>query len=71
MICHNPEAAQRDAHARAELLARLGELIAGSDPLPAHKRGEPAGRIFTKPGLRRFLRPPPGHDRKPTAKQPG
>ncbi len=56
VICHNPEAAERDAHVRAELLARLGELIKDSDALSEMKRGELAGRICTKPGLNRFLR---------------
>ena len=56
VICHNPEAAQRDAHVREELLARLRGLIEGSDALPVLKRGELAGRIATKPGLNRFLR---------------
>ena len=60
VICHNPEAAQRDAHVRAQLLARLGELIDGSDALTDHQRGELAGRISTKPGLNRFLRTTPG-----------
>jgi len=69
VICHNPDAAQRDAHVRAELLARLGELIDGSDTLTDHKRGELAGRISTKPGLNRFLRTTPsGKLRIDTAK---
>ena len=56
VICHNPEAAERDAHVRAELVDRLGELIKDSDSLSVMKRGELAGRISTKPGLNRFLR---------------
>jgi hypothetical protein len=60
VICHNPEAAERDAHVRAQLLTQLGELIAGSDGLPVMKRGELAGQISTKPGLNRFLRTTPG-----------
>jgi len=28
VICHNPDAAERDAHVRAQLLTQLGELIA-------------------------------------------
>ena len=59
VICHNPDAAQRDAHVRAQLITRLGELIDGSDTLTDHKRGELAGRISTKPGLNRFLRTTP------------
>jgi len=60
VICHNPEAADRDAHVRQQLLTQLGELIDGSDALSAHQRGELAGRISTKPGLNRYLRTTPG-----------
>ena len=60
VICHNPDAAQRDAHIREQLLAQLDELIAGSDKLPVMKRGELRGRISTKPGLNRYLRVTPG-----------
>jgi hypothetical protein len=60
VICHNPEAAERDAHIRAQLVAQLDELIAGSDRLPVMKRGELRGRISTKPGLNRYLRVTPG-----------
>jgi hypothetical protein len=56
VICHNPEAAERDAHVREQLLSQLGTLIEGSDALSPHKRGELAGRISTKPGLNRYLR---------------
>jgi len=69
VICHNPEAADRDAHVRQQLLAQLRELIAGSDGLTPHKRGELAGRISNKPGLHRFLRiTPAGKLRIDTAK---
>ncbi|MCX6463238.1 MAG: IS1634 family transposase [Pseudonocardiales bacterium] len=60
VICHNPDAAQRDAHIREQLLTQLDELIAGSDKLPVMKRGELRGRISTKPGLNRYLRVTPG-----------
>ncbi len=60
VICHNPDAATRDAHMRAQLVAQLEELIAGSDTLPVMKRGELRGRISTKPGLNRYLRVTPG-----------
>jgi hypothetical protein len=60
VICHNPEAAERDAHMREQLLAQLDELIAGSDRLPVMKRGELRGRISTKTGLNRYLRVTPG-----------
>jgi hypothetical protein len=60
VICHNPEAAERDAHMRGQLVAQLEELIAKSDKLPVMKRGELRGRISTKPGLNRYLRVTPG-----------
>lgn len=56
IVCHNPEAAVRDAAVRARLLARLEEMIAGSDRLSATKRAELRGVISTKPGLARLLR---------------
>jgi hypothetical protein len=59
VICFNPEAAERDAHMRAQLVAQLEELIGGSDALPAMKRGELRGRISVKPGLNRYLRVTP------------
>jgi transposase len=60
VICFNPEAAERDAHMRAQLVAQLEELIDGSDALSERKRAELRGRISTKPGLNRYLRVTPG-----------
>ena len=60
VICHNPDAATRDAHIREQLIGQLEELIAGSDSLPVMKRGELRGKISTKPGLNRYLRVTPG-----------
>jgi len=60
VICHNPQAAARDAAVRERLLARLEEMIAGSDALPATKRAELRGAIRTKPALARLLRTTPG-----------
>jgi DDE family transposase len=60
VICFNPEAAERDAHMRAQLVAQLEELIDGSDALPAMQRGELRGKISAKPGLNRYLRVTPG-----------
>jgi Transposase DDE domain len=60
VICHNPDAAARDAAIRDELLTRLGEMIAGTDALSATKRAELRGKISTLPGLNRFLRVTPG-----------
>ncbi len=56
VVCHNPQAAERDAAVRAHLIARLTEMIAGSDKLSPAKRAELRGAIGTKPGLARFLR---------------
>jgi hypothetical protein len=56
IICYNPDAAERDAAIRAELIGKLEELIAGSDKLTATKRAELRGKISTMPGLNRFLR---------------
>jgi IS4 transposase len=60
VICHNPDAATRDAATRAELIARLDDMITGSDKLSATKRAELRGKIATMPGLNRFLRVTPG-----------
>ena len=60
VICHNPGAAERDAAIRARLLARLKEMIDGTDQLTATKRAELRGVISTKPGLNRYLRVTPG-----------
>jgi len=56
VICHNPEAAERDQAVRERLVAHLQGLIGGSDAWPAGKRDELAGSLKNKPGLRRFLR---------------
>jgi hypothetical protein len=56
VICHNPEAATRDALVRDQLVERLTQTITGSDKLSPTKRAELRGVISTKPGLNRFLR---------------
>jgi Transposase DDE domain len=60
VICHNPDAAVRDAAIREDLVAKLGEMIAGTDTLSATKRAELRGKISMMPGLNRFLRVTPG-----------
>lgn len=60
VICHNRQAAERDAAVRAKMLARLADAIAGSDKLSKTKRAELRGVISTKPGLHRYLRVTPG-----------
>ena len=59
IVCHNPDAAERDAAVRANLVARLEAMIAGTDRLSPDKRAELRGVISTKPGLARFLRVTP------------
>jgi len=56
VICHSPEAADRDALVRTQLVDHLGELIKNTDKLSATKRAELRGVISAKPGLNRFLR---------------
>jgi DDE family transposase len=60
VVCHNPDAADRDAAVRANLIERLEAMIAGTDRLSPTKRAELRGVISTKPGLNRFLRVTPG-----------
>jgi hypothetical protein len=59
VICHNPDAARRDADIRDQIVARLEDEIAGSDALPARQRAELAGRLKTKTAFNRFLRVTP------------
>ena len=61
VICHNPDAATRDAHIRdaAGRPARRADRRVATR-LPAMKRGELRGKISTKPGLNRYLRVTPG-----------
>jgi hypothetical protein len=59
VVCHNPEAAERDRQVRERLLTALRELIDGSDRLSPTKRAELRGQISTRPGLNRFLRVTP------------
>ena len=50
VICHNPEAAERDKAVRHRLIAHLEGLIGGSDAWTAGKRDELAGHFGTSPG---------------------
>jgi Transposase DDE domain len=56
VVCHNPDAAQRDAAVRTRLVEHLRELIDASDAWTARRRDEFVGSLKTKPGLRRYLR---------------
>jgi hypothetical protein len=56
VVCHNPEAAERDRQVRANLVVHLTQLIDGSDTWSARRRDELVGSLRAKPGLRRYLR---------------
>jgi hypothetical protein len=58
VICRNPDQAERDRTVRENLLAQLGDAIAGSDKLTKTARADLAGGLPA--GLRRFLRRTPG-----------
>jgi hypothetical protein len=59
VICHNPEQGERDQQVRANLVAHLQQLIAGSDTWTGRRRDELVGSLKTKPGLPRYLRRTP------------
>jgi Transposase DDE domain len=56
VVCHNPDAAARDAAVRDRLIAHLEGLIEGSDTWSERRRDELVGSLKNKPGLRRLLR---------------
>ena len=56
VVCHNPDAADRDAAVRERLIEHLQGLIEGSDAWPDRRRDELVGSLKGKPGLRRLLR---------------
>ncbi len=56
VVCHNPDAADRDATVRQRLIEHLCELIDGSDAWFKRRRDEFVGSLKAKPGLRRLLR---------------
>jgi hypothetical protein len=56
VICHNPDAAVRDAATRDAIIQRLSDAIADTDHLPAQKRAKLVGRLTTKAAFARFLR---------------
>src|SRR5689334_13978359 len=59
VVCHNPQAAERDRQVRANLVAHLEQLIDGSDDWTPRRRDEVVGSLKAKPGLRRYLRRTP------------
>ncbi len=56
VVCHNPDAAERDAAVRQRLVEHLEGLIEGSDAWSKRRRDEFVGSLKHKPGLRRLLR---------------
>jgi hypothetical protein len=57
VLCHDPEAAERDASIRARMLAHLEELIRGTDTLDADLRAEQLrGFTLSRHGRHRYLR---------------
>jgi hypothetical protein len=59
VICHNPDAAERDAEVREAIVARLQAGIEGSDALAPKRRAELVGALRTKAAFARFLRTTP------------
>jgi DDE family transposase len=59
IVCHNPDAAERDAVIRQRMVDRLQAMIDNTDGWSATKRAELRGVISTKPGLNRYLRVTP------------
>ena len=56
VVCHNPDAAERDAAVRQRLIEHLKDLIEGSDAWSKRRRDEFVGSLKNKPGLRRLVR---------------
>jgi hypothetical protein len=56
VVCHHPDAAERDAAVRERLIEHLSGLIDGSEFWSKRKRDEFVGSLKGKPGLRRLLR---------------
>ena len=56
VVCHNPEAEERDRQVRANLVAYLESQIDGTDEWTKSKRDELAGRLRTTPALWRLVR---------------
>ena len=56
VVCHNPEAAERDQQVRANLVAYVSSQIEGSDGWTKRRRDELAGKLRTTPALWRLVR---------------
>ena len=56
VVCHNPEAAERDRQVRANLIAYVESQIEGSDGWTKSRRDELAGKLRATPALWRLVR---------------
>jgi Transposase DDE domain len=56
VVCHNPEAAERDRQVRANLIAYVTSQIDGTDTWSKSRRDELAGKLRTTPALWRLVR---------------
>lgn len=56
VVCHNPQAAERDRQVRANLVAYVTSQIDGSDDWTKSRRDELAGKLRTTPALWRLVR---------------
>lgn len=56
VVCHNPDAAERDRAVRANLVAYLETQIDGTDAWAKTRRDELAGKLRTTPALWRLVR---------------
>ena len=66
VVCHNPEEADRDKSVRDQLLAQLGDAIAGSDQLN-RPRAKLAGELQGHPGAQPV---PAHHPRRAATRRP-
>ena len=56
VVCHNPDAAERDRQVRTNLVAYVTSQIEGSDGWAKSRRDELAGKLRTTPALWRLVR---------------
>ncbi|MFP5489553.1 MAG: transposase, partial [Acidimicrobiia bacterium] len=56
VVCHNPDAAERDRQVRANLITYVTSQIEGSDGWTKSRRDELAGKLRTTPALWRLVR---------------
>lgn len=56
VVCHNPEAAERDRRVRDNLVAYLQKRISASDAMSRSQRDQLAGELHATPGVYRLMR---------------